>query len=144
MPWKHSRMTLLTYLNCLLESFDGHNLKILNSDTEDDDYYLKYVAYDNMVLVVKVTGKRPLHVMCHLVLITLPCRMSWLTLVLLPLRLVLLPIRNRLTGDDNTNPQPSFIGKKISSTFFYSNRFGVLSEDNVIFGVANDNYNFLC
>ena len=49
---------------------------------------------------------------------------------------------DRLVGDDNTNPKPSFVGKKISSTFFFSNRFGVLAEDNVIFGVANDNYNF--
>ncbi|MEK9696936.1 MAG: hypothetical protein VW270_14335, partial [Candidatus Poseidoniales archaeon] len=31
-----------------LESFHDHNLKILNSDTEDDDYYLKYVAADGV------------------------------------------------------------------------------------------------
>ena len=41
----------------------------------------------------------------------------------------------RKTGDDNTNPPPSFIkvedtnpvtytGKKISATFFYNNKFG--------------------
>jgi hypothetical protein len=34
----------------------------------------------------------------------------------------------REAGDDNTNPVPSFIGNPISSTFFYSNRFGVLSQ----------------
>jgi hypothetical protein len=49
---------------------------------------------------------------------------------------------NRTAGDDATNPTPSFIGSKITSTFFYSNRFGVLSEDNIIFSVANDPYNF--
>jgi hypothetical protein len=50
--------------------------------------------------------------------------------------------KNRLAGDDVTSPIPSFIGSKINSTFFYSNRFGVLSGDNVILGVANDSYNF--
>ena len=50
--------------------------------------------------------------------------------------------KDRETGDDNTNPQPSFVGKKISSTFFYSNRFGVYLRITLFFGVANDNYNF--
>jgi hypothetical protein len=48
----------------------------------------------------------------------------------------------RETGDDNTSPIPSFIDKKISATFFYNNRFGILSEDNVFFGTANDSFNF--
>ena len=48
----------------------------------------------------------------------------------------------RLAGDDITSPIPSFIGNTITSTFFYNNRFGVLSEDNIIFGTANDPYNF--
>jgi hypothetical protein len=49
---------------------------------------------------------------------------------------------DRLVGDGNSNADPSFIGKKITSTFFYNSRFGVLSEDNVFFGVANDSFNF--
>ena len=49
---------------------------------------------------------------------------------------------DRLAGDDITNPQPSFVNKSINATFFYNNRFGLLSEDNVILGVANDAYNF--
>ena len=48
----------------------------------------------------------------------------------------------RQTGDDITSPIPSFIGFPIQSTFFYSNRFGMLSEDNVFFGTANDSFNF--
>ena len=123
-----------------LESFHNHNLKILNSDTEDDDYYLKYIAADG------VGGKGywqetiARDVSPGLNSATMPHELAntgATTFTFGPIT-----YKNRLTGDDNTNPQPSFVGKKISSTFFYSNRFGVLSEDNVIFGVANDNYNF--
>ncbi len=35
-----------------------------------------------------------------------------------------------------------FVGYKLTCSFFYANRFGVLSEDNVFFGVANDSFNF--
>ena len=39
------------------------------------------------------------------------------------------------------SPNHLLLVKRLA-TFFYSNRFGLLAEDNVIFGVANDNYNF--
>ncbi len=123
-----------------LESFQNHNVKILNSDTEDDDYYVKFVAANG------VGGKGywqetiARDVSPGLNTATMPHELAntgATTFTFGPIT-----YKNRLTGDDNTNPQPSFVGKKISSTFFYSNRFGVLSEDNVIFSVANDNYNF--
>ena len=48
----------------------------------------------------------------------------------------------REAGDEITNPMPSFVGKTISYTFFYSNRFGFLSEDYVCMSMANDLFNF--
>jgi hypothetical protein len=123
-----------------LESFHNHNVKILNSDTEDDDYYVKFIAANG------VGGKGywqetiARDVSPGLNNATMPHELSntgATTFTFGPIT-----YKDRLTGDDNTNPKPSFVGKKISSTFFYSNRFGLLSEDNVIFGVANDNYNF--
>jgi len=123
-----------------LESFHTHNLKILNSDTEDDDYYLKYVAADGVGGKGYWQESVARDVSPGLDSATIPHELSntgATTFTFGPIA-----YKNRLTGDDNTNPQPSFVGKKISSTFFYSNRFGVLSEDNVIFGVANDNFNF--
>ena len=53
-----------------------------------------------------------------------------------------IPWTARLVGDDNSNAPPSFIGHKVTSTFFYNNRFGLLSEDNIFLGVANDSFNF--
>lgn len=49
---------------------------------------------------------------------------------------------DRLVGDDNTNPLPTFVGQKISNLFFYRNRLGFLSNGNVIMSKAADYFNF--
>ena len=49
---------------------------------------------------------------------------------------------NRGAGDDDSNPNPSFVGQKISHMFFASNRLGFLSEDSVSLSVTNDFFNF--
>ncbi len=49
---------------------------------------------------------------------------------------------NRLVGDDLTNPQPSFVGKKITQAFFEKNRLGFLSDENVVLSRATKFFNF--
>lgn len=49
---------------------------------------------------------------------------------------------NRVTGDDESNPQPSFINNTITSMFFHKNRLGFISGENVILSRAADYYNF--
>ena len=59
---------------------------------------------------------------------------------------------DKLVGDDETNPLPSFVGKTISNMFFYKGRLGFLSGSNVVmseagFGLTNEDsgimeYNF--
>tara|TARA_E500000318_G_scaffold53204_1_gene49534 strand:- start:6336 stop:9728 length:3393 start_codon:yes stop_codon:yes gene_type:complete len=51
---------------------------------------------------------------------------------------------DRLAGDDLSNPLPSFVGSEIEAMFFFKNRLGFLSKENVImseagFGTVNDN-----
>ena len=48
----------------------------------------------------------------------------------------------RLVGDNLTNPHPSFVGQKIQQSFFYNNRLGFLSKDNVSMSQSQDFYNF--
>ena len=48
----------------------------------------------------------------------------------------------RKVGDGNTNPFPTFLGKKISQTFFHRNRLGFLCEDNIILSQADEIFNF--
>jgi len=49
---------------------------------------------------------------------------------------------DRTVGDDETNPLPSFVGKKISNLFFYRNRLGFLAGDSVVLSKAGDFFNF--
>lgn len=48
----------------------------------------------------------------------------------------------RLKGDEDSNPIPSFVGRTISNIFFFKNRLGFTSEDNVILSESGSYYNF--
>ena len=52
------------------------------------------------------------------------------------------PWDDRDVGDDLTNPKPSFIDSTINKIFFFRNRIGLLSGENVILSRVNDFYNF--
>ena len=49
---------------------------------------------------------------------------------------------SRISGDADTNPNPTFIGKTINNLTFYKNRLGILSEENVVFSENGEFYNF--
>jgi hypothetical protein len=48
----------------------------------------------------------------------------------------------RLVGDDDTNPQPSFVGQTLRDIFFYRNRLGFLSSDTLAMSRAGKYFNF--
>jgi len=48
----------------------------------------------------------------------------------------------RQVGDDNSNEDPSFVGTTIQQAFFYNNRLGFLTEDNVSMSKAASFYDF--
>jgi len=48
----------------------------------------------------------------------------------------------RTVGDLDTAPNPSFVGQKINNIFFFRNRLGVLSDDDVILSRVGDYFNF--
>lgn len=49
---------------------------------------------------------------------------------------------DRKVGDTDNAPTPSFIGHHIEDVFFYKNRLGFLSGDNVIMSETGEYYNF--
>jgi len=49
---------------------------------------------------------------------------------------------NRLVGNDDSNPHPSFVGTTIRQLFFYRNRLGALTANNVILSQSGDYFNF--
>lgn len=50
--------------------------------------------------------------------------------------------RQRLAGNLTTNPDPSFVGRKIADVFFYRNRLGFLADESVIFSESGEFFNF--
>lgn len=48
----------------------------------------------------------------------------------------------RKVGDDNSNMQPSFVTRKINEMFFYQNRLGILSDENVIMSESGTYFNW--
>ena len=50
--------------------------------------------------------------------------------------------KGRLAGDKKTNPSPSFVGKTIKDIFFYNNRLGFITDDNIILSEAGEYFNF--
>ncbi len=51
--------------------------------------------------------------------------------------------KNRVVGDLDSNPQPTFVGRTITDVFFYRNRLGVLADEAVVFSEAGDYFNFM-
>lgn len=48
----------------------------------------------------------------------------------------------RLVGNDDTNPYPSFLGLKIQEMVFHQNRLGFMSGENIVFSETSEFFNF--
>jgi hypothetical protein len=49
---------------------------------------------------------------------------------------------DRVVGDDNSSPIPSFIGQKINDMFYHRGRLGVIAGENVCLSASGDVFNF--
>ena len=49
---------------------------------------------------------------------------------------------NRTVGDLDSAPNPSFVGNKINNVFFFRNRLGFLTDDNVVLSRVSEFFNF--
>ena len=125
-----------------LESFTGHHVTVSNSSNAEDDYHLQFIAYDTTLNRGRGYWEETIarDVSPGLDASTMPHQLENTGSTTFEFNPITWTARQ--AGNDVTSPLPSFIDKKITATFFYSNRFGLLSQDNVFFGVANDAYNF--
>jgi len=58
------------------------------------------------------------------------------------LEVVALDYTKRAAGDEETNPNPSFVGKTINDVVFFKNRLGFITDDSVVFSEAGEFFNF--
>ena len=125
-----------------LENQHGFKVKVTgDADLEQDDYYVRFEAESGVGFgagtYVETSGSE---VTQQIDATTFPSRLISTGENTFSLKGIDTNVRD--AGDDDTNPLPSFVGKTISNIFFYKNRLGLLSEDNVIFSEAGEFFNF--
>jgi hypothetical protein len=134
--------TTATVADLPVQCKDGYVVKVVNStDINVDDMYVKFVADSGATYGTGVWEET--------LAPEIQYRFDPLTM---PHQLVrnadgsftFGPVtwEDRLVGDLETNPNPSFVGSKINNLFFYRNRLGFLSNEAVILGRAGDYFNF--
>lgn len=115
---------------------DGYICRIKGqTNTQDDDYYVNYNEGKNAWLECVAPGipyKYKADTMPHALVREADGtfkfkRLEW---------------SQRKVGDQDSNPQPSFVGSNINDIFFYRNRLGFISQENVILSGSADFYNF--
>ena len=122
------------------ESVHNHVVKVVNSGALTSAYFLRYVAND----VTSGPGYYEEAVS--------PAVSTGLDAATMPHELVNTSVNNftfqrvtydaRAVGDDETNTHPSFVGNKITQSFFHNNRLGFLSGDTVSMSQAAKFFNF--
>ena len=115
-------------------------LKILNTGSADDDYWVKFVAHDGVSGEGYWEETLDPNFSAGLDRTTTPHELVNTAVDTFIFRQI--PFEPRSVGDDTTNPQPSFVGNKITAGFYHNNRLGFLSNDNVIMSRSGDFFNF--
>jgi hypothetical protein len=122
------------------ESKNGTVIKIVNTSSNLDDYYVKFIADDGTsgrgyweeTVAPNVSNGLNNSTMPHEIVNTAVDTFLFREI----------DYEDRLVGDNQTNEDPSFVGEKISGGFFHNNRLGFISKDNVSMSQAGDFYNF--
>jgi len=128
---------------------DGYIAKVSNTEeAEADDYYVKFVADNGTkgtgsweeTVAPGITAGLDYDTMPHALVNNRNGTFSFRRLDTSD------PLGNtwvdRQVGDLETNPDPTFVGKGIKDIFFYRNRLGFISGENVILSQPADYFNF--
>ena len=122
------------------QSLHGRKMKVINTSAKEDDFWVNFVAEDGVSGQGFWQETVDPTVSTGLTNSTMPHELvntATNTFVFREISFV-----NRIVGDNDSNPQPSFVGNTISAGFFHNNRLGFLSKDNVILSRSGDPFNF--
>lgn len=119
-----------------------HNriVKITNSVNNEDDYFVKFIAangvsgagYWEETVKPDVSLGLTASTMPHQLIRNIDGTFTFQRSTWEP----------RLVGDDESNQHPSFVGSTIKQLFFYNDRLGTLTEENVSMSQSGDYFNF--
>lgn len=115
---------------------DGYIMQISGEKkSEDDDFYVKWSDMDK-IWKETIAPRIPYEInprnMPHAIVREADGSF----------KLKKLPWVDRGSGNEDTNPDPSFIGRCINDIFFFRNRLGVISDESIILSATNDFFNF--
>lgn len=115
---------------------DGYIMQISGEKkSEDDDFYVKWSDKDKIwkeTIAPRIPYKINPRNMPHAIVREADGSF----------KLKKLPWIDRGSGNEDTNPDPSFIGRCINDIFFFRNRLGVISDESIILSATNDFFNF--
>lgn len=114
---------------------DGFTVLVKGEKESDDDYYVKYDSEEHIwkeCAKPNITIKYDFTTMPYILRReadgTFTCTTAnW---------------NERKTGDEDSNPTPSFVGNKINDIFFFRNRLGIISGEAVNLSRTSDFFNF--
>lgn len=124
------------FTNLPVEAKDGFTVKVPGDDgSSSDDYYVTYSAKENMWVECAKPGIKAGYnadTMPHIM-----TRNEDGSFTVKPAEW-----DERKTGDDDSNPPPSFIDQTIHDVFLFRNRLGFLSGENVILSKSASFFDF--
>lgn len=120
---------------------DGYTIKVDSDTTSDKENY--YLAYDDIKGYWAETTKKGLT--SNIDPLTMPLVIEDASLdpdtnIDFIKRLEVKP---RESGDEISNPLPSFVGKKINDIYLFNNRFGLVAGSNVVLSRIDDYNTFM-
>lgn len=121
---------------------NNYKIKVVgDSELAQDDYYVKFETQDGSSFgngaYVETDGDAILNAIDAS---TFPMRL--ISTGVNTFTLGVIDLTNRAAGDDDSNPFPSFVDNKIKGMFFYKNRLGFLSNENVTLSESGEFFNF--
>lgn len=122
------------------ESYHGHTVKIVNNISALDDYFAEFIADNNTNGRGYWEETRSPNASPGLNDETMPHELINTGQNAFTFKKI--TYTDRLTGDADTNSNPSFVGHKITGGFFHNNRLGFLSGDNVIMSESGKFFNY--
>lgn len=128
--------TVQKFTNLPIEAQDGYTVQVLgDTGASADDYYVQYSAKENVWKECAKPG-----IIASFDASTMPhviTRNADGTFTVKPA-----PWEDRSSGDDDSNPFPSFVNESINDVFLFRNRLGFLSKENVILSQSAHFFNF--
>lgn len=114
---------------------NGYTVLVKGEKATDDDYYVKYDAIDKLWkecakpdINISLKDQTMPYILRREADGTFTCTTAeW---------------NKRETGDDDSNPEPSFVGHKINDIFFFRNRLGIIAGESVCLSKTSDFFNY--